>query len=79
MKYGAVTALVFASVSLSFILRRISTRHLVNAMVTQPYTTMVPIVIAANYDRGEYTEGFAARHEAVLADVGRIAAEWALA
>lgn len=38
-----------------------------------------PIVIAAYYDSGEYTERIEARHEAVLADVGRIAAEWALA
>lgn len=37
-----------------------------------------PIVITAYYDSGEYTEQIEARHEAVLAAVGKIAAEWAL-
>ncbi len=38
-----------------------------------------PIVIAAYFDSGEYTEQTEARHEAVLAEVGRIAAQWAMA
>lgn len=37
-----------------------------------------PIVIAAYFDSGEYTERTEARHEAVLAEVGRIAAQWAV-
>lgn len=37
-----------------------------------------PIVIAAYFDSGEYTEKIEARHEAVLAEVGKIAAEWAI-
>lgn len=37
-----------------------------------------PIVIAAYFDSGEYTEKIEARHEAVLAEVGKIAAEWAM-
>jgi beta-lactamase class A len=37
-----------------------------------------PIIIAAYFDSGEYTPQVEARHEAVLAQVGRIAAEWAL-
>ncbi|MCC7052973.1 MAG: class A beta-lactamase [Gemmatimonadaceae bacterium] len=37
-----------------------------------------PIVIAAYFDSGEYTAQTERRHEAVLADVGRIAAAWAL-
>lgn len=36
-----------------------------------------PVVIAAYFDSGEYTEQTEARHEAVLAEVGRIAARWA--
>lgn len=36
-----------------------------------------PIVIAAYFDSGEYTPQVEARHEAVLAQVGRIASEWA--
>jgi beta-lactamase class A len=35
-----------------------------------------PIIIAAYYDSGEYTPQVEARHEAVLAEVGRIAAAW---
>ncbi len=38
-----------------------------------------PIVIAAYFDSGEYTRQTEPRHEAVLAEVGRIAAQWALA
>lgn len=38
-----------------------------------------PIVIATYFDSGEYTEQTEARHEAVLAEVGRIAAQWAIA
>ena len=38
-----------------------------------------PIVIAVYYDSGEYTPQVERRHEAVLAEVARIAAEWALA
>lgn len=38
-----------------------------------------PIVIAAYFDSGEYTPQTERRHEAVLAEVGKIAAEWALA
>jgi len=37
-----------------------------------------PIVIAAYFDSGEYTAQTERRHEAVLAEVGRIATEWAL-
>lgn len=37
-----------------------------------------PIVIAAYYDSGEYTDQVEDRHQAVLATVGRIAAQWAL-
>lgn len=36
-----------------------------------------PIVVAAYYDSGEYTAQVEARHEAVLAEVGRIATAWA--
>jgi beta-lactamase class A len=38
-----------------------------------------PIVIAAYFDSGEYTAQIERRHEAVLAEVGRIAADWAVA
>ncbi len=38
-----------------------------------------PIVIAAYYDSGEYTDRIEDRHQAVLAEVGRIAAGWAKA
>lgn len=37
-----------------------------------------PIIITAYFDSGEYTEKIEARHEAVLAEVGKIAAEWAI-
>ena len=37
-----------------------------------------PIVIAAYFDSGEYTAQTERRHEAVLAEVGGIAAAWAL-
>jgi beta-lactamase class A len=37
-----------------------------------------PIVIAAYYDSGEYTAQVEARHEAVVAEVGKVAARWAL-
>lgn len=37
-----------------------------------------PIIIAGYFDSGEYTEKIEARHEAVLAEVGKIAAEWAM-
>lgn len=37
-----------------------------------------PIIIAAYFDSGEYTKQIEARHQAVLAEVGRIAAEWAM-
>lgn len=37
-----------------------------------------PIVIAAYFDSGEYTPQTERRHEAVVAEVGRIAAEWAV-
>ncbi len=36
-----------------------------------------PLVVAAYFDSGEYTAQVEARHEAVLAEVGRIAAAWA--
>jgi beta-lactamase class A len=36
------------------------------------------VVVAAYFDSGEYTPQVEARHEAVLAKVGSIAAEWAL-
>jgi beta-lactamase class A len=35
------------------------------------------IIVAAYFDSGEYTAQVEARHEAVLAEVGRIASEWA--
>lgn len=37
-----------------------------------------PIIISAYFDSGEYTEQTEARHEAVLAEVGKIAAQWAI-
>lgn len=37
-----------------------------------------PIIITAYFDSGEYTEKIEDRHQAVLAEVGRIAAEWAI-
>lgn len=37
-----------------------------------------PIIIAAYFDSGEYTAQTEARHEAVLAEVGRVAAQWAI-
>jgi len=36
------------------------------------------IIVAAYFDSGEYTPQVEARHEAVLAQVGRVAGEWAL-
>lgn len=38
-----------------------------------------PIVISAYFDSGEYTAQTEARHQAVLAEVGTIAARWAVA
>lgn len=38
-----------------------------------------PIVISAYFDSGEYTEQTEAWHEAVLAEVGKLAARWAVA
>jgi len=37
-----------------------------------------PVIIAAYYDSGEYTDRIEDRHQAVLAEVATIAAEWAL-
>jgi beta-lactamase class A len=37
-----------------------------------------PIIMAAYFDSGEYTQQVEPRHEAVLAEVGRIAAAWAV-
>ena len=37
-----------------------------------------PIVITAYFDSGEFTPQVERRHEAVLAEVGRIAAQWAV-
>jgi len=37
-----------------------------------------PIVVAAYFDSGEYTPQIERRHEDVLAEVGRIAAQWAV-
>ncbi|MGQ3053524.1 MAG: class A beta-lactamase [Roseateles sp.] len=37
-----------------------------------------PIIIAAYFDSGEYTAQIEARHQAVLAEVGKIAAQWAM-
>lgn len=37
-----------------------------------------PIIVSAYYDSGEFTDQVEDRHQAVLAEVGRIAAEWAL-
>jgi beta-lactamase class A len=39
--------------------------------------TKNPVIIAAFYDSGEYTAQVETRHEAVLAEVGKIAAQWA--
>jgi beta-lactamase class A len=36
------------------------------------------VIVSAYFDSGEYTPQVEARHEAVLAQVGRIAAEWAI-
>ncbi len=38
-----------------------------------------PVIIAAYFDSGEYTAHTERRHEAVLAEVGKIAAQWAMA
>lgn len=45
--------------------------------ITFPHGKM-PIVIAAYYDSGEYTPQREPRHDAVLAEVGKIAALWAV-
>lgn len=37
-----------------------------------------PIIISVYFDSGEYTDQIEDRHQAVLAEVGRIAAEWAM-
>jgi beta-lactamase class A len=37
-----------------------------------------PVIIAAYFDSGEYTAQVERRHEAVVAEVGRIAASWAI-
>ena len=37
-----------------------------------------PIIVAAYFDSGEYTAQTERRHEAVLAEVGRTAAQWAI-
>lgn len=37
-----------------------------------------PLIVTAYFDSGEYTEKIEARHEAVLAEVGKMAAEWAV-
>ena len=47
--------------------------------ITFPGRGQHPVVIAAYFDSGEYTPQVEARHEAVLAEVGKIAAAWALA
>ena len=36
-----------------------------------------PVIIAAYFDSGEYTDQTETRHEAVLAEVGKLAARWA--
>lgn len=36
-----------------------------------------PVIVAVYFDSGEYTAQVEARHEAVVAEVGRIAAKWA--
>ena len=38
-----------------------------------------PVIISAYFDSGEFTEKIEERHEAVLAEVGQIAADWAMA
>lgn len=40
-------------------------------------TTRSPIIVAAYFGSGEYTAQVEARHETVVAEVGRIAAAWA--
>ena len=37
-----------------------------------------PLIISAYYDSGEYTDQMEDRHQAVLAEVGRIAAKWVM-
>lgn len=37
-----------------------------------------PVIVAAYFDSGEYTPKIEARHEAVLAEVGRLATAWVL-
>ncbi len=37
-----------------------------------------PVIVAAYYDSAEFTDQVEDRHEAVLAEVGKIAAEWAI-
>lgn len=37
-----------------------------------------PVIVATYFDSGEYTPQVEARHEAVVAQVGKVAAEWAL-
>jgi beta-lactamase class A len=37
-----------------------------------------PVIICAYYDSGEYTDQVEDRHQAVLADVARVAARWAM-
>lgn len=38
-----------------------------------------PVIISVYYDAGEYTDQVEDRHQAVLAEVGRIGAQWAMA
>jgi beta-lactamase class A len=45
--------------------------------ITFPGSGQQPVVIAAYFDSGEYTPQVEARHEAVLAEVGKLAAAWA--
>lgn len=58
--------------------RATGTTNKVNDLAITFPPDQAPIVVAAYFDSGEYTERTEARHEAVLAEVGRIAAEWAL-
>lgn len=58
--------------------RATGTTNKVNDLAVSFPPDRPPIVIAAYFDSGEYTGQTEARHEAVLAEVGRIAAEWAI-
>jgi beta-lactamase class A len=57
--------------------RDVGTTNKVNDVAIAFPRGRAPIVVVAYFDSGEFTPQVEARHEAVLAQVGRIAAEWA--